>query len=254
MKDVEIEFTKRPKLTKPIFVEGLPGVGNVGKLAAEHLIDELGADKIAEIYSKDLPPQVFVEADGVVRPVRNELYAWKAKKKEQRDVLVLTGDYQPMSNEGQYNLVEAVLDILAKYECKEIYTLGGFGLGRMVSKPDVLGAATSKAMVKRMVKHGVKFKEDEPGGGIIGASGLFLGLGMRRGLEGACLMGETSGYLVDPKSAGAVLQVLASVLGVEVKLDELDEKAKEMDRIANQLKDIERKQAEKPSDDLRYIG
>jgi hypothetical protein len=41
--------------------------------------------------------------------------------------------------------------------------------------------------------------ENEPGGGIVGASGLLLGLGEMRGIKGVCLMGETPGYLVDPK-------------------------------------------------------
>jgi len=49
---------KIPKLKNPILIEGLPGIGNVGKLAVEHLIDSIGATKFAEIYSKDFPPQV----------------------------------------------------------------------------------------------------------------------------------------------------------------------------------------------------
>ena len=59
MKEVMIEFTEKPKLKNPVFIEGLPGVGNVGKLAAEHLVDELNAKKFAEVYSKYFPPQVF---------------------------------------------------------------------------------------------------------------------------------------------------------------------------------------------------
>lgn len=44
---------KTPKLTNPLLIEGLPGIGNVGKLAVEHLIDTINAKKFAEIYSKD---------------------------------------------------------------------------------------------------------------------------------------------------------------------------------------------------------
>ena len=46
-----------------------------------------------------------------------------------------------------------------------------------------------------MKKYGAIFKKNEPGGGIVGASGLLLGLGKLRGFQGACLMGETPGYL-----------------------------------------------------------
>jgi uncharacterized protein len=254
MEFIEVVETEEPKLLRPVFVEGLPGVGNVGKLAAEHLIDELGATKFAEIYCKDFPPQVLVSAGGEIRLVSNSLYYWKAKKKTQRDLILLTGDFQALSSAGQYDIVDRVLNILHRHGCQEIYTLGGFGLGRMVEKPSVLGAATSKAVIKRLSKFKVRFKEEEPGGGIIGASGLFLGLGKVRGLEGACLMGETSGYLVDPKSAQAVLQVLTKVLGVDITFTQLEAKAREMDRISSQLRDMERKQEPKSSDELRYIG
>ena len=45
------QFGKMPKLKKPVFIEGLPGIGNVGKLAVDFLIDELKAKKIFEITS-----------------------------------------------------------------------------------------------------------------------------------------------------------------------------------------------------------
>jgi uncharacterized protein (TIGR00162 family) len=186
--------------------------------------------------------------------VDNALYFWKAPSKKQRDLILLTGDYQGLSSQGQYEIVDNILDLLQKYGCKELFTLGGYGLGRMVAKPAVLGAATSSDLVKRMKKLGVQFREDEPGGGIVGASGLFLGLGKLRNMDGVCLMGETSGYLVDPKSAQAVLEVLCKTLNVSVKFDSLENKAREMDRVAQQLRDLERKSGEKSGDELRYIG
>jgi len=59
MENIVIKYTEKPELKNPIFVEGLPGIGNVGKLAAEHLKDELDAKKFAYLYSKFLPPQVL---------------------------------------------------------------------------------------------------------------------------------------------------------------------------------------------------
>jgi proteasome assembly chaperone (PAC2) family protein len=58
---------KKPKLENPILIEGLPGIGNVGKLAVEHLIEKMNAVKFAEIYSRDFPPQVFINTDGTVK-------------------------------------------------------------------------------------------------------------------------------------------------------------------------------------------
>ena len=135
MNDVVVRILSTPKLKNPIFVEGLPGVGNVGKLAAEHLIDELDATKFAEVFSKDFPPQVFVLPNGTTKLVNNELYYWTAKKANQRDLLMLTGDYQGLSSQGQYEIADKILDLLEKHNVKELFTLGGYGLGRLVPKP-----------------------------------------------------------------------------------------------------------------------
>ena len=44
------QFGKTPKLNKPIFIEGLPGIGNVGKLAVDFLIDELKAKNCLRLH------------------------------------------------------------------------------------------------------------------------------------------------------------------------------------------------------------
>jgi len=244
---------KLPELKDPILIEGLPGIGNVGKLAVEHLIDKIKAKKFAEFYCKDFPPQVFINSDGTIELVKNEFYYWKAKKENQRDLVLLTGDYQGLSSQGQYELVDNILALCKKLRVKEIYTLGGYGLGHEISKPKVLCATTHKTLVKEMKKHGAVFKKNEPGGGIVGASGLLLGLGKLQGFKGVCFMGETPGYLVDPNSAKAVLDILKSITNIDIDLSALEEKAKEIEQIAQQLKEIETGGADKV-EDLKYIG
>jgi uncharacterized protein len=251
---VEVRYVeKKPKLKNPIFIEGLPGIGNVGKLAVEHLIETMRAKKFAELYSKDFPPQVFINPDGTIKLVNNEFFYWKAKTKNQRDIVFLTGDYQGLSSQGQYELAEAILDIIQSLGVKQMFTLGGYGLGREIKEPKVLFATTDAALVKTMKTYGAVFKKNEPGGGIIGASGLLLGLGKLRGLAGTCFMGETPGYLVDPKSAKAVLKVLMKAVNIDVDLSRLEEKAKEIEYIAQQLNEMETITKEKP-EDIRYIG
>ena len=49
---------KKPKLKNPIFIEGLPGVGNVGRIAAGYLVEELKAKKFAELWSSHFLPIV----------------------------------------------------------------------------------------------------------------------------------------------------------------------------------------------------
>jgi len=250
MKEIEVHELKEVKLRSPVMIEGLPGVGNVGKLVAEHLVRELNAEKIIDIYSYHLPPQVFVEKNGLVRLVRNEIYAWRS---DGLDLLILVGDYQSVTNEGHYKLAETFLDIAEKYGVSKLFTLGGYGVGHFVDKQRVIGAANDESLIEELKKYGVEFREEEPGGGIIGAAGLLLGLGKMRGIKAACIMGVTSGYLVDPKSAQAVLKVLCDALGLQVDMRALEERAREMERVIERLKEIERAQAAELSEELEYI-
>ena len=252
MDEIMIHYLEHPKLEDPTFVQGLPGIGNVGKLAAEHLKDELKATKFAEIYSKYFPPQVLVLDDGQIRLVQNELYY--VKRGKGKDLIVLVGDYQGLTPDGQYELADFVLRELKKLGVRRLFTLGGYGMGRMVTKPRVLGAATDKALVTEMEGHGVVFARGEPGAGIVGASGLLLGLGKLHDMKAVCLMGETSGYFVDPKSAQAVLEVLTKVLDITVDFAELESRAKQIDQITSKLREVEGPPEQPGKEDLGYIG
>ncbi|MBP7067605.1 MULTISPECIES: proteasome assembly chaperone family protein [unclassified Methanothrix] len=256
MKETLVFRIKDVDLTDPIMVEGLPGVGHVGKLVADHMVEELHAEKIIEIYSPHFPPQVMVKEDGTIKQVKNEIYARRGENGEP-DLLIIIGDYQSATNEGHYELTSIFLDIAESYKVRRIYALGGYGTGQFVDKSSVMGAATSIELVEEMKTQGVLFQENEPGGGIIGVSGLLLGLGALRGLDVICLMGVTSGYLVDPKAASEVLRVLSGILGIEVGMHALEERAKEMEKIIGKLQEMERAQSPFEAggdEDLRYIG
>jgi uncharacterized protein (TIGR00162 family) len=254
MENVIVNYQNKPDITDPVLIEGLPGVGNVGKLAAEHLIDELKAEKFADLYSKHFPPQVLVGDDGVAKLVNNELHFVKTENKDSSDLIILIGDYQGMTPEGQYELASKVLDVAKEFGVKKIFTLGGYGMGKVIKEPRVLGATTKSELVKEMMEFGITFPKGEPGSGIVGASGLLLGLGKLMGIDSVCLMGETSGYFADPKAAQAVLEVLTKILKVKLDFSELEMKAKEIDFMTTKLKDLEKSMLEGSEEELNYFG
>jgi uncharacterized protein (TIGR00162 family) len=253
MEDIVTIFSEEPELRSPILIEGLPGVGNVGKLAAEHLVEELKAVKFADIFSKFFPPQVLLDDQGIIRLVSNELY-YSEGKDGKPDLIILIGDYQGLTPDGQYELSDHILKVAERYGVSRVYTLGGYGVGKMVERPRVLGAATDIELVEEMKGHGVIFSKGEPGSGIVGASGLLLGLGKVRGMKAVCLMGETSGYFVDPKGAEAVLRILAKLIGAEVDFSALEEKAEQIDVLASKLRESDQAPQEPRREDLGYIG
>jgi len=251
MDEFETEELADPDLTDPVLIEGLPGVGHVGKLAAEHLLEELDGEPVRKVYSQHFPPQVSIE-DGQSELASATFHA--VHTEQGQDLLVLTGNHQAQDNRGHYKLTDRFLDVAEEFGVERVFALGGVPTGELIEEYDVLGAATTEAFVDDLEDIGVEFREDEPAGGIVGVSGLLLGLGERRDFEAACLMGETSGYLVDPKSAQAVLTVLEDLVGFEVDFGSLEERADEMEEVVRKIQEMEQGTPTPSDEDLRYIG
>jgi uncharacterized protein (TIGR00162 family) len=250
MDEFEIAEVADPDLQEPVFIEGLPGVGHVGKLVAEHLLEELDGELIRQVYSTHLPPQVGVE-DGVAELACAEIHALDA---DGTDLLVLTGDHQAGDSVGHYGLAGTFLDVAEAFGTEMVYTLGGVPTGELIQEYDVIGAVNTADRRDSLEAAGIEFRDDEPAGGIVGVSGLLLGLGRRRDVPAACLMGETSGYLVDPKSAQAVLETLQDLLEFEVDFASLESRAEEMEEVVRKIQEMEQGTPAPSDEDLRYIG
>ena len=196
-----------PPLEKPIFVEGLPGFGNVGKIAAQLLIEFTRAKVFAELYSPSFPDYVIVNEDGTCRPPRYEFYAASTEKNQ---FIILTGDSQPSLEDllAHYDLCDEILDFAEKYGCKFIVTMGG--VPTQQSGGEVYVAATSEKLALENVDKGALIYGK---GRIMGATGLLLGLAKKRGWEGMCLLGATTGIRADRESARSVFKFLTKTLG-----------------------------------------
>ncbi len=222
---------KDVKLEKPILIEGLPGVGMVGKLCVDQLIEQLKPEKFIEITSPHFKPQVDINKDSVVQLRKNYLYAHKTKKGKS-DLVFLGGREQGVTPQGQHELSQKVIETMKELDVHFIYTLGGYGVGKLKEEPNVLGAVTHKE-VKKKYKKLVKFSR---GGAIAGAAGLLLGIGKEEGIKGICLMGETHGQVLDPNSAKFVLKVLEEKLGIKIDYSELEDKKNEVKEAIEKMK------------------
>lgn len=246
-----IVYDCMPELDKPILIEGLPGVGNVGKIAADFLAEKLNAKRFATVYSDSFPPQVMLDNDCVIDMACNELYY--VNDVNGKDIIFLLGEYQGTTPEGQYLICEDLMkDVFIRMDVSKMITLGGYGTGKMTDTPRVLGAVSDIDMKVDLQDHGVIFSPGEPAGGIVGASALLVGFGKIYGIPSVCLMGETSGYFVDHKSGIALLKVLESIIGIELDHAELDSKCQQIDELTAKVKEMEAEQQK--TVDLGYIG
>ena len=199
-----------PELKKPILIEGLPGFGNVGKIAARLLIEFSQAKLFTELYSPSLPDYVIVNKNGICHAPRYEFYASSTGKTH---LIILTGDAQPSIEDigAHYRLCGEILDFVEEHGCKFLVTMGGVPLPRSAGEVYV-AATSSKRAIEIMEKGAAIYGE----GKIMGATGLLLGLAKSRGWEGACLLSATPGLKADKEAAFSVFKFLMKMLGTDV--------------------------------------
>ena len=200
-----------PVLKNPIFVQGLPGFGNVGKIAAHLLMKFCGAKPFMELYSPSFPDYVSVNSKGICHLPRYEFYAAPMEK---NDFIIMTGDTQPSFDDvlAHYAICGETLDVAEKMSCSLIVTIGGMPLTE--EKTQVFVAATSPRLAQEFMDKGAVIYSK---GRIIGATGLMLGLAKERGMEGVCLLGATTGFKADRGAGFTIFKFLMKALGNEVK-------------------------------------
>ncbi len=258
-----MQFGKTPKLNKPIFIEGLPGIGNVGKVAVDFLIDELKAKKLYEVTSYTFPHSVFVNEDNLVELPIVEVFYKQFKGK--RDLLLLGGDVQPIDEISSYEFSEKILDIVEKFNGTEVITLGGIGLVEIPKKPKVYCTGNSKKIIEKYRNEVVSNKLYGIVGPIVGVSGLLLGLASRRNIEAISFLAETYGHpmYLGIKGAKEILKVLDKKLNLNIDINKLDKEIKDIEselmkkteQLSEVTKQIALKKLQKKfGRDVDYIG
>lgn len=207
-----------PQLKDPIFVEGLTGLGNIGMIAARHLIESTDAKVFAELYAPYFPDYVVVNNDGTCRPPSYQFYAAKTEKNH---YIILTGDSKHSMEDtlAHYDICDEILDFAKKYRSKFIVTMGGVA----TSNPgnEVYIAATSAKLAQKYLDKGTVIYSE---GKIIGTTGLLLGLAKRRGWKGICLLGATTGFGAERGVALSLFKVLTDIFEPETKKTKTEEK------------------------------
>jgi uncharacterized protein len=214
------------ELEDPWMVEGLPGVGLVGKIAVDHLVDELGMDHYADVSCEGLPEiGVYGEEDyGIRQPVR--VYA-----DEKRDLLALQSDV-PVSPSAATEFASCVTNWLAENDVTPAY-LSGIPDEDQTNAPEMFGVATGGGG-ELLSKVGV----DPPGeaGVVSGPTGALVNSAEATGVEGVALVVESDPKFPDPTAARVVIEDgIAPLIGVEVDLSDLVDRAEEIQDAKEEL-------------------
>jgi uncharacterized protein (TIGR00162 family) len=200
-----------PTLENPIFVQGLPGFGNVGRIAAHLLIKFCEAKPFAKLYSPSFPDYVSISSKGITHLPKYEFYAAPI---ENNNLIIMTGETQPSFDDvlAHYQVCSEIVDFAEKKGCHFIVTIGGIPITE--DKTRIYVAATSSKLANEFKEKGAVIYSK---GRIVGGTGLTLALAKERKLDGVCLLGTTTGFKADRGAGFMVFKFLMKVLGKEIK-------------------------------------
>ncbi|MBS7625161.1 MAG: PAC2 family protein [Candidatus Bathyarchaeia archaeon] len=208
----KVKIYERPKLTDPVLIEGLPGIGLVANIAVAYLIKKLDVRLFCEITSSHFHDMVITGEGGILKYPVNQLYYFRGSGFGGRDLILLYGNTQALTPRGQYELCGCILDVAEELDCKFVITLGGYRPNRTVVKPKLYFAASDDETAKIARELGAEPLKIS----IFGVAGLLIGLCKIRGMRGLCLLSETPGNYPDREAAAELLKALSQVLKIKV--------------------------------------
>lgn len=218
---------QRPEieLDEPVLIEGLPGLGLVGKIAADHLVETFDMPHYASCHCEGLPEVAIYDTTGpnVEPPVR--IHA-----DESRDLLVLQSDV-PISPSGATEFAACVTGWFAEVDALPLFITGTQRRGEETT--DVFGIATGEAAPRL---DALDVANPPERGLVSGPTGALLYHTQRADLDSLGFVVEATPQFPDPAAAKVLLdRAIAPVADVDVDTDVLLDRAQEISEAIEQL-------------------
>ena len=220
-------------LDDPTLVEGLPGAGLVGKIAADHLIAEYEMTYYGALHCGGLPRVAVYEGESsrLRPPVR--LYADEAT-----DLVVLQSDV-PVSPKQATEFANCVTNWI---DSNGVFPLYLSGLAEeKEGTPELYGVATGEA---ESVLDDTGIVPPRDGGLISGPTGALLHRAVETGIDSIGLIVQTDPQFPDPEASRAILEHgIGPIAGIDIDTDRLVEQAGEIqearEQLAKRLQDVD---------------
>jgi uncharacterized protein len=212
-------------LSEPTLVEGLPGLGLVGKIAADHLVETFDMTYVAGIHCGGIPKVAIYHGGSpeVLPPVR--IYA-----DEERDLLVLQSDV-PVSPSTAEEFASCVTGWLQSNEVFPIYISGM--AEEKDTPPSVYGIATGEAE-RRLEETGLSAPPE--GGLVSGPTGALIHAAGKEEFDAVGIISQSDKQFPDPEAARAVIENgIEPLADIDADTDALLEHAEEIRKVRERM-------------------
>lgn len=223
------------KSKNPLVIQGFPGIGLVGNIACQHLIEELGMKYMGSIDSRYFPPLAVLFNGRVHMPVR--IY-----EDAKNEIVVVISDI-PVHPTASYDISKVLTDWMKSINARTIISIAG--IATTTGQRRVFGGATTDELLEKIKDKTEIFQV----GTISGISGSIMTECFLRGLPAISLLGETPGPNPDPRAAVEVINVLNGLYGLSIDTEKLTSQAEqiehELSKLAEQVRTTEAPPAKK---------
>jgi len=217
----EIEFVEFEKanLKGYTLIEGFPGMGLVGTIAAKYLVDKLDFDYVGYVDSNIFMPIIRIHKSLPVQPAR--IYANKKRK-----LAVLISE-QVIAKEYTYTVAKKTVEWIKAKGITEVISLSGVhASGDSPKKELIYGIAANEKSKPLLKKYGLT----EIGEGITtGITALIL-LELKMSKNKAISILGNVQMAADYKATAEVLKKLNEIIGLKLDVDPLLKEAKETEK------------------------
>ena len=233
---MQINFNAK-SIKTPIVLIGLPGLGLVGKIVLDTLVNKLKAKEIGNIKGDFFPPMVFIDKKGFAKESQNEIYLYKTKT---QDYVFIGGDFQPnldsiSSFSHHYIFAKEIAEFIKKIKAKEVYAFAGMNLGdsRITKNPEIF-FAKNKYFIDKELSKNIKLVAENTT--ISGISGLILTECEKLNIPCTCFLSETSAKIYgDFESAKKTLLFTQKYFKFKFNMKEIEQEAEKISKAFKQV-------------------
>ena len=196
-------------------LEAVPGVGNVGKIVVDSLVDKHPSRTIGWILHPDFPPHSTLDDNGLVSPPRININSILLP--DGRTVITVGGPLQPMTAAGQHEVSEAILEMASESGTPQLLVLAGLAAGTDDREIHVICADAE--VRKNLEGNDIPVSREHPKAGMIGIAGLLISLSPLYGVPAVGLVAETIGASTDVLAADRLASWIGAGLDLPLDLD-----------------------------------
>jgi uncharacterized protein len=223
---VQVILEQEPTVKNPILIEGFPGIGLVGNIASQYIVNELKMTYLGAMSSKYFPPLSVLLGGVVNMPVR--IY-----EDAKRGIVILTADI-PVHPLASFEIGKEIVSFAESIGAKEMICLAGITV--MGDEHRVFGAVSHQNLLDRIKDKTEVFEL----GTITGITGSIMNECRIKNMPAICLLGETASAEPDPRAAIATIETLNKICNLDVSTTKLSEQAEQIElqmaQLAQQMK------------------